>query len=134
MVKQFGDGTMKSGAPRWGFGVVDVRDLAEAHIKAAFTPTAKGRHIISGHNSDLLSIAMTLLDKYGDEYPIPRTAAPKWLVWIMAPFLGGGMTRKLVSLNINEPWKGDNSKSIRELGMNYRPLKRNHKRDVPAND
>jgi hypothetical protein len=33
------------------------------------------------------------------------------------------MTRKIVSLNINVSWKGDNSKSIRELGMRYRPLK-----------
>ena len=31
------------------------------------------------------------------------------------------MTRKIVSLNVNVPWKADNSKSIRELGMTYRP-------------
>ncbi len=123
MVKQMGDGTMKSGAPKFGMGTVDVRDLAEAHLKAAFLPQAKGRHIISGNNSDILSIAMTLLPKYGDKYPIPRTAAPKWLVWLLAPFLGGGMTRKVVSKNINVPWKADNSKSIRELGINYRPLR-----------
>ena len=121
-----GDGTLKSGAPRWGFGAVDVRDLAEAHLKAAFVPQAKGRHIISGHNTDLLTMAMTLLDKYGNKYPIPRKAAPKWLVWLLAPFIGGGMTRKIVSKNINLPWKGDNSKSIRELGMSYPSSSRNY--------
>lgn len=48
---------------------------------------------------------------------------PKWLVWLSAPMVNKAMTRKIVSLNINLPWKGDNSKSICELGMQYRPLK-----------
>lgn len=123
LVKQFGDGSMKSGAPRMGFGAVDVRDLAEAHCMAAFTPEAKGRYIIHAHDTDLLAMAQTLIEKYGDRYPIPRKATPKWLVWLVAPMVHKAMTRKIVSLNIDVPWKGDNSKSIRELGMQYRPLK-----------
>jgi hypothetical protein len=47
---------------------------------------------------------------------------PKWLLWIVGPMVNKAMTRKVVSLNINLPWKGDNSKSKRELGMTYRPL------------
>ena len=123
IIKQLGDGSMKSGCPRLGCGVVDVRDLAEAHIKAAFTPEAKGRHIISGHNTDILAMAETLLEKYGNDYPIPRRAMPKWLVWLVAPMVNKALTRKVVSLNVDLPWKGDNAKSIRELGMSYRPLK-----------
>lgn len=122
IVKQFGDGSMKAGAPRYAFGVVDVRDLAEAHFRAAFTPEAKGRYIISGHNTDFLSMAQALLDRYGDAYPIPRKAMPKWLVWLVAPMVNKAMTRKIVSRNINLPWKGDNRKSVRDLGMQYRPL------------
>ena len=123
LVKQFGDGSMKSGAPRMGFGAVDVRDLAEAHFKVAFTPEAKGRYIIHAHDTDLLAMAQTLIETHGDRYPIPRKAMPKWLVWLVAPMVNKAMTRKIVSLNIDVPWKGDNSKSIRELGMQYRPLK-----------
>ncbi|MGI9436299.1 MAG: NAD-dependent epimerase/dehydratase family protein [Geminicoccaceae bacterium] len=122
MVKQMGDGTLKMGAPRWGFGMVDVRDLAKAHIAAAFTSEAEGRHIINGHNTDLLSMAMTLLPKYGKDYPIPRRGVPKWLLWLIGPMAGGGITRKIVSLNVDLPWKGDNSKSVRELGMTYRSM------------
>ena len=48
---------------------------------------------------------------------------PKWLVWLIAPMVNKAMTRKLVSLNVNLPWKGDNSKGIRELDMKYRPMK-----------
>lgn len=32
------------------------------------------------------------------------------------------MTRKIITRNIILPWKGNNSKGIRELGMSYRPL------------
>ncbi len=123
LVKQFGDGSLKAGAPRMGFGAVDVRDLAEAHFRAAFTPEAKGRYIISAHDTDLFAMAQTLIDTYGDRYPIPRKAMPKWLVWLVAPMANKAMTRKIVSLNINVPWKGDNGKGRRELGMQYRPLK-----------
>ncbi len=122
LIKQMGDGTMKAGAPRWGFGVVDVRDLAEAHYRAGFTPEAKGRHIISGHNTDMFAMSQTLLSKYGDRFPLPRKAMPKWLLWLVGPLVDKTMTRKIISRNINLPWKGDNSKSIRELNMNYRPL------------
>ena len=122
MMKQFGDGSMKSGAPRYGFGCVDVRDLAYAHLAAAYTPEAKGRHIISGHESDLFEMAQTLVPKYGDQYPLPRKAMPKWLVWLAAPMVNKAMTRKIVSLNVNVPWKADNSKSKRELGVTYRAL------------
>ena len=122
LIRQFGDGSMKSGAPNWGMGVVDVRDLADAHFKAAFTPSAKGRHIISGHNTDFPSMAKPLIAQFGDAYPFPKKTLPKWLVWLVAPMVNAGMTRKMVGLNVNHPWRADNSKSIRELGMQYRPL------------
>jgi dihydroflavonol-4-reductase len=123
LIKQFGDGSLKAGAPKMGIGAVDVRDLAEAHLKAAFIPEAKGRYIVSGHNTDLPEMAGALIGKYGDDYPIPRKVMPKWLVWLVAPMVNKAMTRKVVSLNINLPWKGDNGKSLRELGMRYRSLK-----------
>ncbi|MEM8996592.1 MAG: aldehyde reductase [Acidobacteriota bacterium] len=122
MVKQFGDGSMKSGAPRFGFGAVDVRDLAVAHLAAAYLPGARGRHIISGHETDLFEMAQTLVPKYGDRYPLPRKAMPKWLVWAVAPLINKAMTRKIIARNVDVPWKADNSKGRRELGMTYRPL------------
>ncbi|WP_109126675.1 NAD-dependent epimerase/dehydratase family protein [Dyella sp. C11] len=122
MVKQMGDGTLRMGAPRWGFGMVDVRDLAKAHLAAAFTPGASGRHIISGHNTDLYEAARLLLPTYGDRYPIPRRTMPKWLLWLVAPLAGGGMTRQAVAKNVNLPWKADHGRSVRELGTTYRPL------------
>jgi nucleoside-diphosphate-sugar epimerase len=103
-------------------GVVDVRDLAEAHFRAAVTPSAKGRHITSGHNTDFPEMANALRQHFGDAYPFPKKALPKWLVWLVGPIMDAGLTRKMVNLNVNHAWRADNSKSVRELGVTYRPL------------
>ncbi|WP_237171493.1 NAD-dependent epimerase/dehydratase family protein [Pandoraea pulmonicola] len=121
IVRQMGDGRMKAGAPDIGVGAVDVRDLAEAHLRAAYLPKAQGRNIISGHNTSLLEIASALLPKF-DAYPVPRRTLPKWLVWLVAPLVDKTTTRKFVSRNVGFPWRADNGKSVRDLGMVYRPL------------
>ena len=123
ILKQFGDGTMKSGVPRWGMGVVDVRDVAQAHLAAAFIKSAEGRHIVNGSNSDFFEMAQCLVEKYGEDYPIPRKTVPKWLIWLIGPMINKAMTRKAVSRNVDVPFRADNSKSMRELGVTYRPLK-----------
>jgi nucleoside-diphosphate-sugar epimerase len=122
IIRQYGDGTLKAGVPRFGVGVVDVRDLAEAHYRAGFTPAARGRYIVSGHNSDLADLAVPLREKFGGRYPIPTRTMPKWLVWLVGPMVNKTLTRKVVSRNVGLPWKADTSKGRRELGLTYRPL------------
>ncbi len=122
LMKQFGDGTMKGGTPDIGMGIVDVRDVAEMHMKAAFDPNAKGRYITSGHNSSFPEIAKTLRDHFGDAYPFPKKTLPKWLVWLAGPIVDKRITRKMISRNAGYPWTGDHGKSVRELGMSYRSL------------
>ena len=121
LIKQFGDGTMKRGAPRIGIGTVDVRDLADAHIAAGFRPDAEGRHIISNTGTDFLEMAKTLLPRFGDAYPIPQKALPKWLLWLIGPMVAN-LPRRYITRNVNLPWRADNAKSIEKLGMQYRPL------------
>lgn len=122
IARQMGDGTMKQGAPKLGIGVVDVRDLAKAHVAAGFSDDADGRHIISGHNTNILELAKSLLEKYGDRYPIPRNSLPKWIVWLAGPIMSG-ISRKFVTNNVDVKWRADNSKSKRLLGQTYRPYK-----------
>ncbi len=119
IIRQMGDGTMKMGGPDFRIGAVDVRDLADAHMAAAFLPDAQGRHIISAHDTGFMEIAGILRKKYPD-YPLPKKKMPKWLLWLIAPTLG--MTRKEVSRTIGKPWHADNSKSKEKLGVSYRPL------------
>lgn len=122
LIQQMGDGTLKQGVPAMGWGIVDVRDLAFAHYQAGFVASASGRHIISGHNTSYLDMAKILHQKYGDMYPIPKKEIPKWMLWLIGPMINKALTRKFVSRNIGHSWKADNSKSIKELGVTYRPL------------
>ena len=119
VLRMLGGGDMKMGAPRLAFGVVDVRDVAEMHLRAGFVDTAQGRYITSGHNTDLLEMGKTLRKSFPD-YPLPKSALPKWLVWLVGP--SQGIPRKFVSGNANVEMKIDNSKSRTELGMSYRPM------------
>lgn len=120
VVRQLGDGTMRWGAPRVGMGVVDVHDVARAHLAAGYLPDAQGRHILAAGGTDLVRLGQVLLAYYGDKFPIPRRALPKRLVWAVAP--AAGLTRDYVTRNVNIPWRADTSKSRRELGMVYRPV------------
>lgn len=122
IIREMGDGTMKSGTPDMGFGVVDVRDLAEAHLRAGFVPEAEGRHVISGHDTSFPEMAKQLLPKYGSRYPIPKRTLPKWAVWLFGPMMNDAISRKFVSLNVGHPFRADNSKSKASLGVEYRAL------------
>ncbi len=122
LLKQLGDGTMKSGVPNLGMGFVDVRDVANAHYKAGYTPEAKGRHITSAYNSNFLEVAQILHKKYGKEYPVPNKALPKWLLWFIGPLVNKVITRRFVKNNINHAFKANNSKIRKELGIEFRPF------------
>ncbi len=122
ILKQIGDGTLKFGAPEMGIGIVDVRDVAEAHFKAGFTPKAKGRYITSAHNTNLFEISQTLVPKFGDKYPLPKSKAPKWLLMLVGPIINKNLSREFIRKNVGIPFKADNSKIKKELGMGFRPL------------
>ncbi|MGB1206556.1 MAG: NAD-dependent epimerase/dehydratase family protein [Chitinophagales bacterium] len=123
ILKTLGNGEMKMGAPKLGVGIVDVRDVADAHYKAGFTPTANGRYITAAHSTNFLAMGTVLLPKYGDKFPLPKRALPKWLLMIVGPFANRLFTRKFIRNNVNIPWKADNSKIKKELGMSFRPMK-----------
>merc|ERR1712216_524319 len=69
MVKALLEGTL----PAMGaaFGIVDVRDVAKAHIEAALRDKASGRYIVSTEDSyGVLDWAEMLREKFGN-YPLP---------------------------------------------------------------
>ena len=119
-MKQLVNGTMFPAAPHLQMAFVDVRDVAMAHLKAGYTPSANGRHITSAGNPTMLNLGRMLRKRYGNKYLFPFLRAPKAMVWLIAPM--AGLTRKFVSLNVGHPVRFDASKSRRELGMSYRPI------------
>lgn len=123
ILQQLGDGTMKMGAPKMGLGIVDVRDVAEAHYRAGYTPESHGRYITSAHNTNLLELGQALQPKYGHRFPLPNKALPKWLLMIIGPMTNKLFTRNFIRKNVNIPWKADNSKIKNELGISFRPMR-----------
>ncbi len=115
-----GRGDYKSGVPKLWMGVVDVRDVAAAHIAAGFTPEASGRHILVSQERTLLEIAAILRKHFGDRYPFPRREVPKFLFWLVAPLYGH--TRRFVRRNVGIPIKFDNTYSISDLKITYTPV------------
>lgn len=120
IMQRAGEGELRWGAPRLGMGFVDVRDVAAAHIAAAFRPEAHGRNIVAAHQSDLLGALLTLQSTYGDRYKLPKRPVPKPVVWLLAPVLG--LDRKFVARNVDIPWRAETGKARKELGLSYRPL------------
>ena len=80
LLKQIGDGTFKIGVPKMPIGVVDVRDVADAHYEAAFNKNASGRYITSAYNTSFLEISK-LLTLNLEILSYSKRPLPKWLVF-----------------------------------------------------
>ncbi len=111
-------GKYKSGVPSLEFGVVDVRDIARAHIQAAILP-AKGRHIIVNESMTMIKISKMLQKMYGRTYKLPKMELPKIMLYMVGWTQGMGW--KTVKNNVGLPLKFDNSKSKKELKLEYTP-------------
>lgn len=117
LFQQLVDGSMPA-YPDIHIGMVDVRDVADAHVRAAYVPDAEGRHLLCAVDGSYGQIVEALRGR--DDVSLPRTRAPKPLLWLLGPTQG--VTRRWVTRNVGHPWRGDASKSVRELGVRYRPL------------
>jgi dihydroflavonol-4-reductase len=123
MMTRLADGSMKNGVPDYGFGAVDVREVAEAHVRAGLDSSVEsGRIILSGHDTGLPELAAILRSKFGNEFPFPERTLPKWLAWLAGPFVDKTVTRTLIARNVGIQPRFANRKSIDELGIRYRPL------------
>ncbi len=71
------------GCPRLSFGVVDVRDVADLHIRAMTSPAAKGERFIAtvGDTMWIREMAETLRARLGDAAKrAPTRELPNWMV------------------------------------------------------
>lgn len=121
LLRQLLDGRMRTGVPDLMFGTVDVRDVAHAHVQAAFTPQAQGRYIVSGQEMRLIEIAQAVKAAFGPAFAYPSLVVPKPVTWLVGPLLGP-ITRRFVSHNVGVPIRLDNGKARRELGLTFRPV------------
>lgn len=86
LVQKLMDGAMP-GLPRLYFGVVDVRDVADLHLRAMTHPAAKGERFlaVAGDFMSVEEIARVLKDRMG-QYArrVPLRVLPNWLVRLAA--------------------------------------------------
>lgn len=118
-IRDLTNGSMKPGAPALQFGVVDVRDVAQAHVLAGFTPEASGRYITSNETLSMLDMAHIIDRDFGGRYPVPKRQLPKFLVWLVGP-IQAGVSRSFVSRNVGHPIRFDNSRIRNQLGIKFR--------------
>lgn len=88
IIKMLLDGAMPA-VPRIYFGVVDVRDVADLHLRAMTSPAARGeRFIATGQDGEVMSIhgmANVLRRELGSAgRRLPRFQAPDWVVRLAA--------------------------------------------------
>jgi nucleoside-diphosphate-sugar epimerase len=86
LVQRMMDGAMP-GCPRLWFGVVDVRDVADLHIRAMTHPAARGERFlaVAGDFMSMVEIAKVLKDRMGAAAKkVPTRELPNWLVRIAA--------------------------------------------------
>ncbi|KAH7363189.1 dihydroflavonol-4-reductase [Plectosphaerella cucumerina] len=114
-------GDNRMGVPDLSYPVADVREVAEAHVKVGDNPCFKGRYIISGDRSiPLLEMAGFIRPVHKNPKVLPRWNFPALMVYASGPFLG--ISKKWSAANLSIPFKVDNQKSVRELGIEYRPV------------
>jgi nucleoside-diphosphate-sugar epimerase len=118
-MRAFVDYSLTTGAPDLSMGMVDVRDVARAHINAGFTPAAHGRYLANARTITMLQIGQILRQRFGRSYPFPYTKLPKAMFRLVGPFVG--YTREFVDKNVGWPLEFDSSRSTAELGLVYRP-------------
>ncbi|GAA1895046.1 NAD-dependent epimerase/dehydratase family protein [Asanoa iriomotensis] len=106
--------------PRFGFTIVDVRDLADLHLRAMTDPAAAGERFIgAGEFRWLAEIAGTLSEHLGDRArKVPRRPVPDGLV--------RGLARVVPQLRALTPLLGrdltfTSAKAQRVLGFTPRP-------------
>lgn len=120
VMRDLGSGRQRTGVPMLEFGVVDVREVARAHIQAGFRANAQGRYILTAHTASLLQMATILRARF-PKYPLPRKQLPKFLVKLVAP-IAAGVSREFIEKNVGYALHFDSSRSSNDLSVKYRPL------------
>lgn len=108
--------------PKLNFYVVDVRDVANAHIKAMTSQEASGkRHLLVTDNMWMKEIAVILAAEFKSQgYNVPTTNCPNAMLNIMGMF---NKSIKMIIPQCNKVIKFDNTRMKETLGITPRDLK-----------
>lgn len=106
--------------PNFRFGIVDVRDVALAHVRGLQRADTSGRHLLNGEGAWLTEMAKLIREAHPDK-KVPRFQMPNPLMYVVALF-DKRLSWSFLRRNLGSVTHYDNAKSKAELGIEYRPL------------
>ncbi len=109
------------------WGMVDVRDVSKAHIRAMESDEASGRYICVDHTIAMEEVVELLNEEgYGEDYKLPSLnmacAAGDYAVRLLSYFQPSG-TGSYLRTHVGKTPRFDSSKSREELDLNYMPVR-----------
>ena len=119
LVQRLMDGALP-GCPRLYFGAVDVRDVADLHLRAMTQPAAKGERFlaVAGDFLTMQGIAQVLKSRMGEAARrVPTMELPDWMVKLASlkdPAV------KLILPELGKKKNATNAKAVRMLGWGPR--------------
>jgi nucleoside-diphosphate-sugar epimerase len=119
IVQRLMDGAMP-GCPQLVFGVVDVRDVADLHLRAMTNPAAKGERFlaVAGDFMSIREIAQVLKDRMGTAARrVPTRQLPNWLVRVAS--LADPAVKQIIP-ELGRAKNATNEKARRMLGWEPR--------------
>jgi len=110
-----------------GWGMVDVRDVAEAHVRALEHEGARGRYLCAGEAMTLREIVAALRAAgYGERYTLPRLDLTSPLATRLVKLLSYARSRGVGSYirsHTGGTIQYDTRRIREELGMRFRPAR-----------
>lgn len=104
--------------PKLSFGVIDVRDVARAHIEAMLRPEANGERFICAGDILWMDEMGEVLRKAFPDRKIPKGTLPNWLVRLFAQ-LNPPLKQVLPELGKKRAYSNEKLKTV--LGINPIP-------------
>lgn len=121
LVRRMLDGAMPA-LPKFGMGYVDVRDVADLHLRAMTDPAAAGERFlaISGHSLWVREIAAILRERLGDRAAkVPTRELPVWTARVLARVNPG---LRVLGPQLGRNYDATGDKARRLLGWSPRPI------------
>src|SRR5215475_16177352 len=121
LVQRLMDGALP-GCPRLYFGIVDVRDIADLHLRCMTNPAAKGERFlgVTGDFMSIVEIARMLRSRLGDAAKrVPKNQIPDFVVRLVA--LADPAAKQLLP-ELGKYKNGSGEKARRLLG--WQPISR----------
>jgi nucleoside-diphosphate-sugar epimerase len=110
------------GCPRFFLNLVDVRDVALAHVRALERPEAQGRYLLHAEGLWMQEMAR-LLKPHFPELPIRTRRLPDLALYVAALF-DKRLSWRWLRKSLGSVTRVDAARSREELDLEYRPVER----------